>query len=1835
MLLTVKDSSSLSNSSLDLSLEDPFANCYEACLKGDFKQVKQLIKSDSSLVSQSNRDGQSLLYACAASNELEILQWIDAEYPLALKMCGFDGKTLMHIAAEKGYFEMVQWLHKKDPTLIDQADNNELTPLHAVVFHEAIPMLKFFISKLKTNHALIQQIVENNNPKIVAFLQEQEIHPSMVKKSPCVDKRSKKSIRRAKVENVLKNASSKEVNNQTTFGHHFFDHHNFYKKICKQTEGESELYLLLRQLKKDSNPLVQSLASSLMFPGEACIKESKVSLSGDGPLNSNDSLFAPLQLLINDIKALQKELPKSAQDAIDRLKRVQEIYERYISEVCRTQGEERISLLIGKARLKIKGDCYSVPQNIALKIASLNSYGLTNCSNAYGAAAVSRFGPVYCKRPRQNPILPGEDFAIYALHQLICPRKSLTPALLIKLENIWISTANFEGVKQKYESLEKEVIQKYEGQWDDWNNRGFILEKIFEDYPDFKKECSFLSNRMAHNLLFSSGVDGKTLKDYLNQTVSFENFTSMIFLSLLMLPSDARSDNFIVAPSKKSKNKYDIVGIDNDGILLPGIKKNATDHTLGMKSTLFLLPQMNQELDQKYVEFFLSLNPEEIMLEWLSKLKAEEKTYLDLEKEGIFAKSHYRELSLPFKATAQAFITCFKRFKKIHNFLKDHPKVTHYELTENLFSPIAKMYKALLIKNDNDIEKAERRLFKSYGDAEGGAGMQFEDWIEDPIDNNEISEFSWIEKNESLDECIKKFLEHVFPELNEKEQGQWLKNIYHYFPDCEELVLKGCLLNDIDLFRCLSNHPIKKLTLESCSKITEKSLISLLDRQPDLQLVIGNCPKISRKGLTRIHESCERKNQKLSLLLGEKPLLIEKNKLQELLVMCLEEGKTDYAEALVQLGANWTYPYSNKQTLLHKLAGKPCANPISFLMKKGINLNQVDSQGQTPLHIAAEKGQLENVTLFLDNHQDIDCQDSQGRTPLYLAALNGHSEVVKLLINRKAKLGITEKNEKQTALHAAAFYGHLDIIKLLLAEDKELLKIIDVDGRTALHHAVRSSGRADWSDLVRYLIEEGCDPKAENRFKYTPLHFAAQNGYRESAKALIEYRAKIDAYNVTGDDNGQPTTIAKDTPLDLAVRYARDELIFLFLYPEKNLVALPKDLRSPYFEWLQIAKNQGDIITQIFILNRISDCYMSDKALRSKTGDHMAAAKFANAALKLALSVENPQLIDSLLVRLEKVEAEYLFSLKIKSSPENRTYLKNSRLDFEKHYHIAVNTLKAQQDPQQIVQDFSIAMRKLFIQSIEHAITQMDEKPPCKYSILARGDLAKEEVLPYSNIELMVLIPEKNEKNEKYFKSLCKLIDLKLMNLGANLPSLEKEDTLTSSAFCLYSNEINATKFNQSHELIDTPQAMADLQLEAQGKKNFSFHSLCTTSWLTGDKELSSAYQKNLKKVIANGKGDNLKNVLGNQLLEKTLRKIHLSFFKHGEQAEVLDIKNELYDPIHEMLESLIFIYGLPQETKTTEDRLDQIQKNHFFPKKAFAHFKKMFEIVLQLRLETLFSKELIDSHLSDENNHKQLIKEAYQLMFAFFKRMQAFYLEKDKDIFNDFGLVYDDKDFMIIQNKCGETSNIQKFTHDTSHTLISSGLVHQKSNAQDSAIRNFSKARQIYEDRNGKDSPLVGAVCHLIGDALAASNNYREALESYERDQRITESLLGKNHLELGLIYQKMAPCKFHIGYEHEQKEEWAKALEYYESGLFQCSRGTNVNKSLIAEFRNHICDISERYGSILAEREEYKEALNHLKRAVSVMGIISHEDNEFKVRSEERLARLRHLICFCENRI
>jgi ankyrin repeat protein len=180
-----------------------------------------------------------------------------------------------------------------------------------------------------------------------------------------------------------------------------------------------------------------------------------------------------------------------------------------------------------------------------------------------------------------------------------------------------------------------------------------------------------------------------------------------------------------------------------------------------------------------------------------------------------------------------------------------------------------------------------------------------------------------------------------------------------------------------------------------------------------------------------------------------------------------------------------------------------------------------NTYGITPLMLAAQNRSRDMVRLLLDRGADPDARTWNGMTALMMAARTGDIDVLEALIEQRADIDAADPKRGQTALMWAIAYRHPEAAKLLIGRGA------DVDART-----VRL--REDYTPME--LEAYTANVSGTEQGGYTPLIFATRYGDLESARALVEAGADIDAVS------------AADGPaLVVAAAYGHEDIALMLL----------------------------------------------------------------------------------------------------------------------------------------------------------------------------------------------------------------------------------------------------------------------------------------------------------------------------------------------------------------------------------------------------------------------------------------------------------------------------------------------------------------------------------------------------------------------------------------------------------------------------------------------------------------------------------------------------------------
>ncbi len=225
---------------------------------------------------------------------------------------------------------------------------------------------------------------------------------------------------------------------------------------------------------------------------------------------------------------------------------------------------------------------------------------------------------------------------------------------------------------------------------------------------------------------------------------------------------------------------------------------------------------------------------------------------------------------------------------------------------------------------------------------------------------------------------------------------------------------------------------------------------------------------------------------------------------------------------------------SQKNGYVEELASDAINNETKLvrcnLARRNFNLPPA---GLTELmFIAAGNGNVELIELFIKMGYDVNAQRYNKLTPLLIAACNGRELAVRKLVEKGARVDLTDK-AGIPSVKLAAYGGHTEIVKFLLAQNprnqatiislatiacceghQELLKmLVDVhsfdinqpnsQGITPLMNGVSWGHK----NIVCYLLAQGARVNLPDNNGKTALFYAAHWNYHDLYNLLLQHGA--------------------------------------------------------------------------------------------------------------------------------------------------------------------------------------------------------------------------------------------------------------------------------------------------------------------------------------------------------------------------------------------------------------------------------------------------------------------------------------------------------------------------------------------------------------------------------------------------------------------------------------------------------------------------------------------------------------------------------------------------------
>ena len=195
--------------------------------------------------------------------------------------------------------------------------------------------------------------------------------------------------------------------------------------------------------------------------------------------------------------------------------------------------------------------------------------------------------------------------------------------------------------------------------------------------------------------------------------------------------------------------------------------------------------------------------------------------------------------------------------------------------------------------------------------------------------------------------------------------------------------------------------------------------------------------------------------------------------------------------------------------------------------------------------------------------------------------------------------------KNQTLLHLSSEEGYTEIVKELIAMGADI-NTQDSSLQTPLNVISYRDDNIDTIDTMKVLLENGANVNIPDDQKYTPLHYACQDGYLEGTRLLLERGANIEAY----DEDGS-------SPLEWALVEEHKDVCKLLLEKEPTLLNKIANLELGEYP-IHIASKGEDIDIFKMLLQKGSNITAKNKEGFSPI--HLAAKEGNSEFVKLLIN---------------------------------------------------------------------------------------------------------------------------------------------------------------------------------------------------------------------------------------------------------------------------------------------------------------------------------------------------------------------------------------------------------------------------------------------------------------------------------------------------------------------------------------------------------------------------------------------------------------------------------------
>jgi ankyrin repeat protein len=182
---------------------------------------------------------------------------------------------------------------------------------------------------------------------------------------------------------------------------------------------------------------------------------------------------------------------------------------------------------------------------------------------------------------------------------------------------------------------------------------------------------------------------------------------------------------------------------------------------------------------------------------------------------------------------------------------------------------------------------------------------------------------------------------------------------------------------------------------------------------------------------------------------------------------------------------------------------------VQELLHRGVSLDQDQQRlNQTPIYYACQGGHAEILKLLLDYGATINSSKRPVENQLFVAAVDSGSKVtIKLLIESDpAHFLFTKTTRRESVLHIACKMGLSSGIVQWLVDAGAENNGVDIDERSALHHAVLAGN----DELIDILLNAKVDINIKDNKGLTALDLAVQRNNITAIVYILDWISTLD-----------------------------------------------------------------------------------------------------------------------------------------------------------------------------------------------------------------------------------------------------------------------------------------------------------------------------------------------------------------------------------------------------------------------------------------------------------------------------------------------------------------------------------------------------------------------------------------------------------------------------------------------------------------------------------------------------------------------------------------------------